>query len=90
MSRYSFVPIAFETLGPINSAGTDFIDDIGRRTHAITGNNCEVFSVAAAVHGNSTLQSYMLPRHFQRHGIPEYKRLILNAFFIYSFFNILK
>jgi len=41
MSRYSFVPIAFETLGPINSAGTDFIDDIGRRTHAITGDNRE-------------------------------------------------
>jgi len=41
MSRYSFVPIAFETLGPINSAGTDFIDDIGRRTYAITGDNRE-------------------------------------------------
>ena len=37
MSSYSFVPIAFETLGPINSAGADFIDEIGRRTQAITG-----------------------------------------------------
>jgi len=54
MSRYSFVPIVFETLDPINSAGTDFIDDIGRRTHTITGDNREVFSVTAAVHGDSS------------------------------------
>src|SRR5579872_5932460 len=43
MSKYSFVPIAFETLGPINSVGTAFIDDVGRRTHAITGDNREKY-----------------------------------------------
>jgi len=37
MNRYSFVPIAFETLGPINTAGSEFIDEIGRRCIAITG-----------------------------------------------------
>ena len=31
MSSYNFVPVAFETLGPINSAGTEFIDEIGKR-----------------------------------------------------------
>ena len=41
MNSYSFVPVAFETLGPINTAGTDFIDEIGRRSHAITGDQRE-------------------------------------------------
>ena len=41
MNQYTFVPIAFETLGPINTAGADFIDGIGRRTHAITGDQRE-------------------------------------------------
>ena len=40
-NRYTFVPIAFETLGPTNSAGTDFIDELGRRSHAITGDQRE-------------------------------------------------
>ena len=37
MNRYSFVPIPFETLSPINTAGSEFIDEIGRRYIAITG-----------------------------------------------------
>ena len=37
MNSYTFVPIAFETLGPTNTAGTDFIDEIGRRSYIITG-----------------------------------------------------
>ena len=34
---HSFVPIAFETLGAVNSSGASFIDEIGRRTGLITG-----------------------------------------------------
>ena len=34
---YSFVPLAFETLGPMNSAGSAFIDEIGNRTRSVTG-----------------------------------------------------
>ena len=41
MNSYSFIPVAFETLGPINTAGTDFIDEIGRRSQAITGDQRE-------------------------------------------------
>ena len=41
MSSYNFVPVAFETLGPINTAGTEFIDEIGRRSHAISGDSRE-------------------------------------------------
>lgn len=41
MNSYTFVPIAFETLGPSNSAGTDFIDELGRRSHAVTGDQRE-------------------------------------------------
>ncbi len=36
-ATYSFVPLAFETLGPVNSSGADFISSIGYRRRAITG-----------------------------------------------------
>ena len=41
MARYSFVPVAFETLGPVNAAATDFIDEIGQRCHAVSGDSRE-------------------------------------------------
>ena len=34
---YSFIPIAFETLGPLNSAGVEFVRGIGMRTRDCTG-----------------------------------------------------
>ena len=37
MTRYTFVPIAFETMGSINASGADFIDEIGRRSRSISG-----------------------------------------------------
>ena len=40
-SAYSFVPVAFETLGPINSAGCSFIDEIGRRARFKSGDTRE-------------------------------------------------
>jgi hypothetical protein len=36
-----FVPLAFETLGPINTAGIQFFSEIGRRLSAITGDKRE-------------------------------------------------
>ena len=41
MGRYTSVPIAFETMGTTNASGADFIDEIGKRTHALYGNNSE-------------------------------------------------
>ena len=38
---YHFVPIALETLGPVNANGTVFINDIGGRLRALTGNHRE-------------------------------------------------
>ena len=35
--RYTFVPIAVETLGAINSSGINFLSDLGRRITAISG-----------------------------------------------------
>ncbi len=35
------MPVSFETLGPINTAGIEFIDEIGRRSHAISGDSHE-------------------------------------------------
>ena len=35
--EYVFVPVAVETLGPINSEGADFISDLGQRITAISG-----------------------------------------------------
>ena len=34
---YTFVPIAFETLGPIIIVGSTFIDEIGLRARSISG-----------------------------------------------------
>ena len=34
---YTFVPIALETMGSTNASGAEFIDQIGKRSHAITG-----------------------------------------------------
>ncbi len=35
------MPVAFETLGPVNTVGTEFIDEIGKRLHAISGDSHE-------------------------------------------------
>jgi len=40
-ARYLFVPIAVETLGPVNESGSAFIDDIGGRLRALTGDHRE-------------------------------------------------
>ena len=37
MNNYDFSPIAFETLGPINSSGQAFIEQLGRRMSAVSG-----------------------------------------------------
>ena len=36
---YHFIPIAFETLGPVNSSGMEFIKSIGRRLHSCSGDS---------------------------------------------------
>jgi hypothetical protein len=41
MARYHFVPVAMETLGPVNQSGSEFIDDMGRRLRAVTGDHRE-------------------------------------------------
>jgi len=38
---YLFVPIAAETMGAINSEGTEFLDDLGRRITQVTDDNRE-------------------------------------------------
>jgi hypothetical protein len=36
-NTYTFVPIACETLGPLNMSGADFITAIGRRISSLSG-----------------------------------------------------
>ena len=36
---YTFVPLAFETLGPINVKGVEFLQELGSRLAAISDNN---------------------------------------------------
>ena len=38
---YTFCPVAFETLGPINEAGTSFLVDLGNRIAKVTGDKRE-------------------------------------------------
>ena len=41
MDRYTFVPIAVETLGPINQEGADFLAHLGRLISGVTGDSRE-------------------------------------------------
>ena len=36
---YTFVPLAFETLGPINVKGVEFLQELGRHLAAISDDN---------------------------------------------------
>ena len=38
---YSFVPLAFETLGPVNTGGDEFLNTLVKRLSAITGDKRE-------------------------------------------------
>ena len=40
-SGYSFVPLAFETLGPVNKEGDEFLTVLGKRLSATTGDKRE-------------------------------------------------
>ena len=40
-TTHCFIPLAFETLGPINIKGLDFFKELGRRLSATTGDSRE-------------------------------------------------
>ena len=53
---HTFIPLAFETFGPINSKGVLFLNQLGRRLTANTGDLREtVFFISALVSNNSAL-----------------------------------
>jgi hypothetical protein len=41
LDTHVFIPLALETLGPINSAGLNFISDMGRHLTSATGEQRE-------------------------------------------------
>ena len=42
-ATHHFVPLAIETMGPVNDKGMDFIKDLGRLLAQVTGDNKETF-----------------------------------------------
>jgi len=40
-ATHDFVPLAFETLGPLSSAATAFISSLGKRLSVVTGDTRE-------------------------------------------------
>ena len=40
-TTYDFLPIAFETLGPLNTAAAEFITSLGKRLAAVSGDSRE-------------------------------------------------
>ena len=36
---YTFIPVAVETLGPINNAGLEFLSDLGRRISQVSNDH---------------------------------------------------
>ena len=41
LADYCFIPLAFETLGPLNKEGDEFLTTLGKRLSAITGDKRE-------------------------------------------------
>jgi hypothetical protein len=42
-ASYAFQPIAMETLGPLDSSATDFLNDLGRKITSVSGEARETF-----------------------------------------------
>lgn len=40
-ATHVFVPIAFETLGPVNAEGAEFLSELGRRISSVSGDQRE-------------------------------------------------
>jgi len=40
-ATHRFVPVAFETLGPVNAKGSEFLSDLGRRVSSVSGDQRE-------------------------------------------------
>ena len=53
---YTFIPLAFETYGPINDKGTKFLQELGRRLRTISDDPRE--SVFLRQHISITLQRF--------------------------------
>jgi len=51
---YIFMPIAVETLGPMNKAGFQFLSELGRRISQESGDHCESAFISATVNNSST------------------------------------
>jgi len=62
---YSFIPIAAETMGAINSDGITFLDDLGRR---ITRQPRESLPISTVVSSYSALQRGSHSRHICPHN----------------------
>ena len=60
--HHHFVPVAFETLGPICSAGLDPINSLGSKISTQTHEPCErIFSFTKAVHSLTAKQCGYFP-----------------------------
>ena len=42
LQTYTFIPLAFETLKPINVNGVEFLQELGRRLAAISDDNRQI------------------------------------------------
>src|SRR6218665_2703727 len=63
-TTHVFVPIAFETLGPVNSEGAEFLSELGRRISSVSGDQRETnFSCSAF----PSVCSTTMPSHSEVH-----------------------
>src|SRR6218665_4193304 len=73
LNTHFFVPIALETLGPINIAGHNFLSELGRCRMLATGDNRETCFLyqRLSIHHYPTFQFSRLSRNFARIGYEE-------------------
>ena len=71
LNTHFFVPIALETLGPINVAGHNFLSELGRSLMLATGDNRETCFLYQRLSITPTFQFSRLSRNFARIGYEE-------------------
>jgi hypothetical protein len=64
-ATHMFVPVAFETLGPVNAEGAEFLSELGRRISAVSGDQREANSCSNAF---PSVYSATMPLHSEAHS----------------------
>ena len=84
---YSFVPLAFETLGPVNQECDEFLNTLGKRLMATTGDKRESSFLRQRLHLYTEIQLCLCKGYLQRQPRSA-SQLILNPWALYTHLGV--